>query len=152
MTELPTHLHYTVEHEWLDDGAPATVGITGIAADALGDIVYLELPAVGEEIIAGAVVGEIESTKSVSELYSPVSGTVVEINQAAVDDPSVVNSDPYGTGLAAARSTWRRPARCSPPPSTPRRTPAEPQRRTPRCSLCELRHAYWSAVRVKTRN
>lgn len=98
MTELPTHLHYTTEHEWLDDGAPATVGITGIAADALGDIVYLELPAVGEELIAGAVVGEIESTKSVSELYSPVSGTVVEINQAAVDDPSVVNSDPYGQG------------------------------------------------------
>ena len=98
MTELPTHLHYTVEHEWLDDGAPATVGITGIAADALGDIVYLELPAVGEEITAGAVVGEIESTKSVSELYSPVSGTVVEVNQAAVDDPSVVNSDPYGQG------------------------------------------------------
>ncbi|WP_456844920.1 glycine cleavage system protein GcvH [Cellulomonas sp. P5_C6] len=96
--ELPTHLHYTVEHEWLDDGAPATVGITGIAADALGDIVYLELPAVGEEIIAGAVVGEIESTKSVSELYSPVSGTVVEVNQAAVDDPSVVNSDPFGEG------------------------------------------------------
>ena len=94
--ELPTHLHYTVEHEWLDDGAPATVGITAIAADALGDIVYLELPAVGEEITAGAVVGEIESTKSVSELYSPVSGTVVEVNQAAVDDPSVVNSDPYG--------------------------------------------------------
>jgi len=96
--ELPTHLHYTVEHEWLDDGAPATVGITGTAADALGDIVYLELPAVGEEIIAGAVVGEIESTKSVSELYSPVSGTVVAINQAAVDDPSVVNSDPFGEG------------------------------------------------------
>jgi glycine cleavage system H protein len=98
MSELPTHLHYTVEHEWLDDGAPATVGITGIAADALGDIVYLELPAVGEEITAGAVVGEIESTKSVSELYSPVSGTVVEVNQAAVDDPSVVNSDPFGAG------------------------------------------------------
>ncbi|MET0787880.1 MAG: glycine cleavage system protein GcvH [Cellulomonas sp.] len=96
--ELPTHLHYTVEHEWLDDGAPATVGITGTAADALGDIVYLELPAVGEEIIAGNVVGEIESTKSVSELYSPVSGTVVAINQAAVDDPSVVNSDPFGEG------------------------------------------------------
>jgi glycine cleavage system H protein len=96
--ELPTHLHYTVEHEWLDDGAPATVGITGIAANALGDIVYLELPAVGEEIVAGAVVGEIESTKSVSELYSPVSGVVVEVNQAAIDDPSVVNTDPYGAG------------------------------------------------------
>ncbi|MBO3101058.1 glycine cleavage system protein GcvH [Cellulomonas fengjieae] len=98
MTELPAHLHYTVEHEWLDDGAPATIGITAVAAEALGDIVYLELPAVGEEITAGAVVGEIESTKSVSELYSPVSGTVAEVNQAAVDDPSVVNSDPYGQG------------------------------------------------------
>ncbi|MBO3085312.1 glycine cleavage system protein GcvH [Cellulomonas fengjieae] len=98
MTELPAHLHYTVEHEWLDDGAPATIGITAVAAEALGDIVYLELPAVGEEITAGAVVGEIESTKSVSELYSPVSGTVAEVNQTAVDDPSVVNSDPYGQG------------------------------------------------------
>jgi len=98
MTELPTHLHYTVEHEWLDDAVPATIGITAIAADALGDIVYLELPGVGEQITAGAVVGEIESTKSVSELYSPVSGTVAEINQAAVDDPSLVNSDPYGQG------------------------------------------------------
>ena len=98
MTELPTHLHYTVEHEWLDDGAPATVGITGIAADALGDIVYLELPAVGEALTAGAVIGEIESTKSVSELFSPVSGTVAEVNQAAIDDPSLVNSDPFGAG------------------------------------------------------
>jgi len=97
-TDLPTGLHYTVEHEWLRDGAPSTIGITDVAADALGDIVYLELPAVGQELVAGAVVGEIESTKSVSELFSPVSGTVVEINQSAVDDPSVVNSDPYGTG------------------------------------------------------
>ena len=76
MTDLPTHLHYTLEHEWLQDGTPATVGITSTAAEALGDIVYLELPAVGETITAGAVVGEIESTKSVSELFSPVSGTV----------------------------------------------------------------------------
>ena len=98
MTELPTHLHYTVEHEWLDDGAPATVGITGIAADALGDIVYLELPAVGEEITAGAVVGEIESTKSVGELFAPVDGEVVESNQAVVDSPELVNSDPFGEG------------------------------------------------------
>ena len=97
-TDLPTDLHYTAEHEWLQDGSPSTIGITATAADALGDIVYLELPAVGEDLVAGAVVGEIESTKSVSELYSPVSGTVVEINQSAVDDPSVVNSDPYGAG------------------------------------------------------
>ena len=97
-TDLPTDLHYTAEHEWLQDGSPSTIGITATAADALGDIVYLELPAVGDDLVAGAVVGEIESTKSVSELYSPVSGTVVEINQSAVDDPSVVNSDPYGAG------------------------------------------------------
>ncbi|AEE47832.1 glycine cleavage system protein GcvH [Cellulomonas fimi] len=98
MTALPAHLHYTLEHEWLEDGSPATVGITSTAAEALGDIVYLELPAVGEQIAAGAVVGEIESTKSVSELFSPVSGTVVEVNQDAVDDPSLVNSDPFGRG------------------------------------------------------
>jgi glycine cleavage system H protein len=97
-TDLPTALHYTAEHEWLQDGSPSTIGITAVAADALGDIVYLELPAVGEQLAAGAVVGEIESTKSVSELYSPVSGTVIEINQSAIDDPSVVNSDPYGAG------------------------------------------------------
>jgi len=96
--ELPANLKYTVEHEWLDDASPATVGITSVAADALGDIVYLELPAVGEALTAGAVIGEIESTKSVSELFSPVSGTVAEVNQAAIDDPSLVNSDPFGAG------------------------------------------------------
>jgi glycine cleavage system H protein len=74
------------------------VGITATAADALGDIVYVELPAVGDVIAVGAVIGEIESTKSVSELFSPVSGTVVEVNGAAVDDPALVNSDPYGAG------------------------------------------------------
>ncbi len=98
MTSLPSNLHYTIEHEWLLDGAPSTVGITATAADALGDIVYLELPAVGDTITAGQVVGEIESTKSVSELFSPVTGTVVEVNSAAVDEPSLVNSDPFGAG------------------------------------------------------
>ncbi len=96
--EIPTTLQYTAEHEWIDAGSPVTVGITAVAADALGDIVFLELPAVGAQIEAGAVIGEIESTKSVSELFSPVSGTVVEVNQGAVDDPSVVNADPYGEG------------------------------------------------------
>ena len=96
--ELPPTLQYTAEHEWVDDASPATVGITAVAAEALGDIVFLELPAVGTEVEAGAVVGEIESTKSVSELFSPVTGTVVEVNQAAVDDPAVVGSDPYGEG------------------------------------------------------
>jgi glycine cleavage system H protein len=94
----PADLKYTIEHEWLREGDPATVGITAVAADALGDVVYLELPAVGEEVVEGTVIGEIESTKSVSELYSPASGTVVEVNQGAVDDPAVVNADPYGAG------------------------------------------------------
>ena len=98
MSSVPDTLQYTAEHEWLDGGDPATIGITATAADALGDIVYVELPAVGDEIIAGAVIGEIESTKSVSELFSPVSGTVTEINAAVVDDPALVNSDPYGEG------------------------------------------------------
>ena len=94
----PAELKYTAEHEWLREGDPATVGITAVAADALGDVVYLELPAVGDEVVAGAVVGEIQFTKSVSELYSPASGTIVEVNQSAVDDPAVVNADPYGAG------------------------------------------------------
>lgn len=98
MSDVPSHLQYTAEHEWIDGAQPATIGITRNAADALGDIVYLELPTVGSEIAAGAVVGEVESTKSVSELFSPVSGTVVEVNQDAVDEPSVVNADPYGAG------------------------------------------------------
>lgn len=98
MSDVPENLQYTAEHEWIEGTGPATVGITKNAADALGDIVYLELPTIGSTIAAGAVVGEVESTKSVSELFSPVSGTVVEVNQAAVDEPSVVNSDPYGAG------------------------------------------------------
>lgn len=98
MSSIPTDLHYTAEHEWLTSGAPATVGITATAADALGDIVYLELPPAGTQLTAGTVCGEIESTKSVSEIFSPVTGTVVEINDEAVEDPSLVNSDPYGRG------------------------------------------------------
>ncbi|GAB3101041.1 glycine cleavage system protein GcvH [Isoptericola nanjingensis] len=98
MADFPENLRYSAEHEWVDDASPATIGVTSVAADALGDVVYLELPEVGVTIEAGAVVGEIESTKSVSELYSPVSGTVVEVNQSAVDDPAVVNSDPFGAG------------------------------------------------------
>jgi len=98
VSTFPDDLQYTVEHEWLAAGDPVTFGITDTASEALGDIVYLELPAVGAELTAGAVCGEIESTKSVSELFSPVTGTVVEVNSAAVDDPSLVNSDPYGDG------------------------------------------------------
>jgi glycine cleavage system H protein len=96
---IPENLSYTKEHEWLslaDD--VATVGITGFAAESLGDIVFVQLPAVGDSITAGQECGEIESTKSVSELYAPVSGEVVEVNESTSDSPELVNSDPYGDG------------------------------------------------------
>jgi glycine cleavage system H protein len=95
---IPTDLQYTAEHEWVAEGAPVTVGITRHAADALGDLVYVELPEVGAAVTAGSVCGEVESTKSVSEIFSPVSGTVAEVNAAVTDDPSLINSDPYGDG------------------------------------------------------
>lgn len=94
-----TALKYTAEHEWvLVDGDTATVGITAYAADKLGDVVFVELPAVGSTVAIGAVVGEIESTKSVGELFAPVNGTVLAANDAVVADPSLVNSDPFGEG------------------------------------------------------
>jgi glycine cleavage system H protein len=98
MADFPENLKYTTEHEWLDGSTPAVIGVTDVAADALGDVVYLELPEVGATVEAGAVVGEIESTKSVSELYSPVSGTITEVNAEAVENPEIVNKDPYGKG------------------------------------------------------
>jgi glycine cleavage system H protein len=96
---IPENLSYTKEHEWLNvaDGV-ATVGITAFAGESLGDIVFVQLPAVGDTITAGEECGEIESTKSVSELFAPVSGEVVEINEAATDSPELVNSDPYDKG------------------------------------------------------
>jgi len=96
MTDLNT-LKYSEEHEWVAlEGTTATIGITDFAADALGDIVFVELPEVGAEFSRGDVFGEAESTKSVSELYAPVTGTVVEINDAVVDDPALLNSSPFG--------------------------------------------------------
>ena len=94
-----TELQYTEEHEWvLVDGDTLTIGITDYAAEKLGDVVYVDLPAAGTAITAGNVVGEIESTKSVGELYAPVDGEVVESNQAVIDAPELVNSDPFGDG------------------------------------------------------
>ena len=94
-----TSLQYTAEHEWvLVDGDTATVGITAYAADKLGDVVYVELPKAGSVVAGGSVVGEIESTKSVGELFAPVDGTIVESNAAVDADPSLVNSDPFGEG------------------------------------------------------
>ncbi|MFY1700086.1 MULTISPECIES: glycine cleavage system protein GcvH [unclassified Solwaraspora] len=97
---IPEDLRYTAEHEWVagDDAGAVRVGVTHFAQDALGDIVFVELPAVGSEVSAGEPCGEIESTKSVSEIYAPVSGTVVACNEALVDAPETVNSDPYGAG------------------------------------------------------
>ncbi|GHG24581.1 MULTISPECIES: glycine cleavage system protein GcvH [Amycolatopsis] len=96
---IPENLKYTKEHEWLSvsDGV-ATVGITAFAAESLGDIVFVQLPDAGSTITAGEVFGEVESTKSVSELYAPVSGEVVEVNGTTSDTPEVINSDPYTEG------------------------------------------------------
>ncbi|MFE1286159.1 glycine cleavage system protein GcvH [Streptomyces sp. NPDC058751] len=96
----PQQLRYSKEHEWLSDaeGGVRTVGITEFAANALGDVVYAQLPAVGDTVTAGEACGELESTKSVSDLYSPVDGEVVEANQDVVDDPALVNSAPFEGG------------------------------------------------------
>ncbi|MBH0054644.1 glycine cleavage system protein GcvH [Salinibacterium sp. NG253] len=94
-----SELQYTAEHEWvLVDGNVATVGITDFAAGKLGDIVFVDLPKVGATVAEGKIVGEIESTKSVGELFAPVAGTVVESNDAVADSPELVNSDPFGEG------------------------------------------------------
>jgi len=97
--QTPEELRYSAEHEWVRvDGDTATVGITDFAQDALGDIVFVQVPDTGDDVIAGASISEIESTKSVSDIYAPVSGTVVETNEALQDSPELVNQDPYGQG------------------------------------------------------
>ncbi|MFB0835752.1 glycine cleavage system protein GcvH [Arthrobacter halodurans] len=98
MSKVLSTLRYSAEHEWVDSSSPTKVGISQIAADALGDVVYVDLPEVGAAVTAGESCGEVESTKSVSDLYAPVTGTVVEINQEAVDNPALLNEDPYGAG------------------------------------------------------
>lgn len=97
---VPEELHYTAEHEWiaeLEDGR-LKIGITDFAQDALGDVVYVDLPEPGQTIEAGSTVAEVESTKSVSEIYAPISGTIADINEALTDSPDLVNADPYGAG------------------------------------------------------
>lgn len=102
MSNTPDGLLYSQEHEWVKGDvqpeAVVTVGITEYAAEALGDVVYVEAPEVGSNVAASMVCGELESTKAVSELFSPVTGTVVEVNQAVVDSPELINSAPYGEG------------------------------------------------------
>ena len=100
MAEVPPeHLRYTAEHEWIAvAGDAATIGVTSFAADQLGDIVFVGLPTVGETVTAGSICGELESTKSVSDLYSPVRGTVAEVNAEVVDEPGLINSAPFEGG------------------------------------------------------
>ncbi|MEY4366889.1 MAG: glycine cleavage system protein GcvH [Actinomycetota bacterium] len=95
----PTNLAYTKEHEWvLVEGSVATVGITKYAADALGEVVYIDLPKVGAATTYLKIFGEVESTKSVSELYSPITGEVVEVNATVTASPELINSDAFGAG------------------------------------------------------
>lgn len=96
---VPEELRYTPEHEWVAiDGLTASVGITDYAQHALGDVVYVSVPDPGTRVTAGEPCGEVESTKSVSDIYSPVDGEVAEVNAEIEDDPALVNSDPYGAG------------------------------------------------------
>ena len=97
---IPTQLSYSNTHEWVsvEDGV-ATVGITDFAQDALGDIVFINMPEVGDEVQAGQEFGDVESVKAVSDLVSPVSGTVAQINEDLIDSPELLNSDPYGAWI-----------------------------------------------------
>jgi len=97
--DVPENLRYSTDHEWaeLTDGE-LRVGITDYARDALGDVVFLSLPEVGADLDAGAVAGEVESTKAVSEIYAPVAGRVTAVNDALVENPEILNDDPYGRG------------------------------------------------------
>jgi glycine cleavage system H protein len=99
VSEIPEDRRYTKEHEWArEDGGRIVVGITDYAQDQLGDIVFVQLPDPGTEVSAGEPLGEVESTKSVSDVYSPVSGKVIEKNVAAEKNPQIINDDPYGEG------------------------------------------------------
>jgi glycine cleavage system H protein len=99
MANIPTELKYTKEHEWVKlDGTSATIGITDYAQGELGDIVFVELPAVGDEIAMMKPFGTIEAVKAVSDMFAPLTGKVVEVNSALDDDPMIINRDPYGEG------------------------------------------------------
>ena len=107
--EYPQDLRYTAEHEWLRTGEDGVVriGITSFAQEALGDVVYVSLPAVGDDVSAGDACGEVESTKSVSDLFAPADGEVLEVNEAIVEDPGAVNLDPFGSWLFRMRMSAR---------------------------------------------
>jgi glycine cleavage system H protein len=99
MANVPEDLHYSKDHEWVRvDGDQATIGITDYAQNSLGDVVYVELPKAGEEFAANEPFGSVESVKAVSEVFTPIAGAVVTINESLADEPESVNSDPYGQG------------------------------------------------------
>ena len=99
MANVPEDLHYSKDHEWVKvEGNQAVIGITDYAQDSLGDVVYVELPKEGEEFAANEPFGSVESVKAVSEVFTPVAGVVVKINESLADDPEKVNEDPYGEG------------------------------------------------------
>ena len=99
MANVPEDLHYSKDHEWVRvDGNQAIIGITDYAQNSLGDVVYVELPKAGDKFAANEAFGSVESVKAVSEVFSPVTGAVQQINEALADDPEIVNSDPYGNG------------------------------------------------------
>jgi len=99
MANVPEDLHYSKDHEWVRvDGDQAIIGITDYAQNSLGDVVYVELPKANDEFAANEAFGSVESVKAVSEVFTPIAGVVVKINEALADEPEVVNSDPYGNG------------------------------------------------------
>jgi glycine cleavage system H protein len=100
MSELPGDLQYTSDHEWLrrEDDGNVTVGITDHAQQALGDLVYVELPEVDQDVENGGDMAVVESVKAASDVYAPIAGTVIAVNEALSDDPEIINSDPYGEG------------------------------------------------------
>jgi len=97
---VPEELHYSSDHEWVGggDSGRVRIGITDYAQDSLGDVVFVQLPTLGDTVVSGATLGEVESTKSVSDIYAPVGGTVVAINDALNDSPQLLNDDPFGEG------------------------------------------------------
>ncbi|MBK6799159.1 MAG: glycine cleavage system protein GcvH [Acidobacteria bacterium] len=102
MAEYPEELHFTKDHEWIRvEGEVGTVGITGFASEQLGDVVHVQLPRVGEKFAAHDTFGEVESVKTFSELYTPVSGEIIEVNEQLADAPELVNTSPYGDGWMA---------------------------------------------------
>lgn len=102
MAEYPEELHFTKDHEWIRvEGEVGTVGITGFAAEQLGDVVHVQLPRVGEKFASHDTFGEVESVKTFSELYTPVSGEIIEVNEQLADAPELVNTSPYGDGWMA---------------------------------------------------